>query len=275
MPFPPGSAGAKLYPNGFVCLDPKTGTNTECLLNAVWTWGDNHPRNYPDDPHPGQTATVQAVEQLTGLNIDDTLVMNLSGFRSLVDAVGGVDVTVTQRLTIGGDDQRPVASGRLTPGRHHLDGNQALWFARSRWKTDDYDRMARQRCLITALVRRVEAGTVADRLPQLLRALRSDIVTSISLEDLDRWSALGEKVRAGRMTTLVFDDRIIDTVRPDVPTMRALVEAALEDTADPDAGKPDASGRVVDRRIVVKTNAGRRVLVESDVSQDVTAACRG
>ena len=82
-----------------------------------------------------------------GLRIDNTAVIDLAGFTSLVDAMGGVTVTVHDRIPIGGSHD---ASGGITPGsikgwiekgNQHLNGYKALWFSRSRATTDDYSRM--------------------------------------------------------------------------------------------------------------------------------------
>jgi LCP family protein required for cell wall assembly len=243
VPFPPGSRGAQLFPGGFYCLNATAGVNTECLLNAVWTWGQEHPQFYPGDPHPGRTATVQAVEQVTGLGINDVVMMDTRGLTSLVDAVGGVDVTITRRLPIGGDTEHRTATEWLAPGLHHLDGYHAMWFARSRWSTSDYDRMQRQRCLASALVRQVDAGKLAARLPEILRALERDFTTTIRMDDLPRWVDLAEKIRSARVRTLVLDDTVIDTVRPDVPGIRRLVAQVLDGGNAPVPDSPVTTGR--------------------------------
>jgi LCP family protein required for cell wall assembly len=244
VPFPPGSPGARAYPQGFHCVNAEH-VDADCLLNGLWTWGQEHPQNYPGDAHPGLTATRQGVEQLTGLTIDDWLVLDLRGFARVVDALGGVDVTLARRLPIGGDSAHPVASGWLEPGRHHLDGYHALWFARSRLTTDDNDRMARQKCLVTALARQVDAGAVAARLPALVGALRGSLLTSVALADLPRWVALLQRIRSGRIRALVLTDQVINPVRPDVPLIQQLVRSALTGSAagETPQAKP-ASGAV-------------------------------
>ena len=101
VPFPPGSRAARAFPNGFFCVNAQNGVNTECLLNGVWTWAENNrAQYYPGVKDPGLTATVQAVEQVLGLQVDDFLMVNLKGFITFVDAVGGIRVDVTERLPI-------------------------------------------------------------------------------------------------------------------------------------------------------------------------------
>jgi LCP family protein required for cell wall assembly len=261
VPFPPGSPGERAFPQGFHCVNAQQ-VNADCLLYALWTWGQDHPQDYPGDPHPGLTATRQGVEQVTGLTIDDWLVLDLRGFARVVDAVGGVDVTITRRLPIGGDAAHPVASDWLEPGRQHLDGYHALWFARSHWSSSDYDRMARQRCLVSALARQVDAGTVAARLPALIGALRGDVLTSVTLSDLPRWVALLQRIRSGRIRTLVLTDQVINPVHPDVPLIRQLVRSGVTGSPLPAASGSAAYG------------SGTRPAAGGVVPQDA-AVCQG
>ena len=76
-PFPPGSKGAERLPRRLLLHHAAAVANTECLLNALWTWGDDHQSYYPGDTHPGLTATIQAIEQLTDLTIDEYVMLNL------------------------------------------------------------------------------------------------------------------------------------------------------------------------------------------------------
>jgi LCP family protein required for cell wall assembly len=237
VPFPAGSPAEAAYPNGFYCIDPATGDNTECLLNALWTWGDAHPQYYPGDQHPGLTATLQGVEKVTGLTLDDYVMLNLAGFEQLVDILGGLTVNVAERLPVGGSVEHPVASRWLEPGRQDLSGYLALWYARSRWSTTDYDRMRRQRCVIADFVDQVDPVTVALRLNQVAVALQRNLQTSIPLSDLNAWVALAQRVKSSHLRSLTFTDQIINTGRPDVPRMQELVQQALT----PPATSPGAS----------------------------------
>ena len=96
---------------------------------------------------PGLLATTEAVEALTGLDIQYYVLVDLKGFRSLVDAVGGLDIAVQRRTPIGSQHE---IKGWIKAGNQHLDGYHALWYARSRANSTNYERMARQRCVVTA-----------------------------------------------------------------------------------------------------------------------------
>lgn len=94
-----------------------------------------------------------------GLPIHGVVKVNFSAFVKVVDAVGGVDVDVRQRIV---DYTYPIGEGQvglfqLEKGVQHLDGETALKFARSRHSSSDFDRSARQQELLKALVERVKS----------------------------------------------------------------------------------------------------------------------
>jgi LCP family protein required for cell wall assembly len=246
VPFPPGTRQAAEYPEGFVCRNAGAGgTNTDCLLNSLWSFAEEHrDEYYPGDRRPGLTATRQGVEQVTGLAVHDSVVVTMAGLQHLVDAVGGVRVSVRQRLPIGGSSENPGAlQGWIEKGEQRLDGWHALWYARSRWSTSDYDRMRRQRCLLGALVTQLDWARAARSFPNIAAALRENLSTSIRIEDLPAWVELAGKVQErGELRSLVLDDRLIDPNEPDLPEIRRLVRAAFEQESRSGAASGAASG---------------------------------
>ena len=92
--------------------------------------------------------------------------VNLEGFKDLVDAVGGVDAhRPRDRIPVGGLGSD--VTGYIEPGTRKLDGFETLWYARAREGSDDYSRMARQKCVMNAML---AAGQPADRAAQLREA---------------------------------------------------------------------------------------------------------
>lgn len=74
----------------------------------------------------GPACVVKTVEQMSGVRMDHFVEIDFSGFKGLVDAIGGVDITVDQEI-------HDKSSGlNLTAGEHRLDGTQALQFVRTR-----------------------------------------------------------------------------------------------------------------------------------------------
>ncbi|GAB6900207.1 LCP family protein [Kineosporia succinea] len=248
VPFPSGTPGRNKWPDGFNCGD-------ECLLNAIWTWAEQEGSGYDKFRNPGLAATEDAIEGAIGLKIDTYAMLNLKGFAEFVNAIGGLTVNVRERLPIGGDSNplSPIyhvaTGGWIEIGENqHLDGYHALWFARSRWASDDYHRMQRQRCVIAAFVDQVDPVTVALQFPALAKAAKRNITTGIPIGDLDAWVELSKRVQGGKVTSLPFTREVVDVARPDFDKVHELVERALaaserttpagEATASP---RPDAS----------------------------------
>ncbi|WP_285592607.1 LCP family protein [Kineosporia sp. NBRC 101731] len=238
VPFPLGTPGNSAWPDGFDCGDA-------CLLNAVWTWAEGPGSGYDDFRNPGLAATEDAIEGATGLKIDTYAMLNLKGFAEFVNAIGGLTVNVRERLPIGGDSNpaspiyRTATGGWIEIGdQQHLDGYHALWFARSRWASDDYHRMQRQRCVIAAFVSQVDPVTVALQFPKLAKAAKRNITTGIPLSDLDAWVDLSKRVQGGRVTSLPFTRQVVDVVHPDFDRVHELVERSISSSEQATTPKP-------------------------------------
>src|SRR5918993_1836654 len=151
VPMPPGPL-RKQWPDGY-----------PDLLNSVYEYVTERPALFHGARDRGAAAVKQVVSYILGIPIDYYAMVDLAGFDQFVDALGGVTVTVTERLPIGGltaSGARVPPDGYIEPGTRRLNGDQALWYARSRRDSTDYDRMLRQRCLIGALVRQAEPMNV-------------------------------------------------------------------------------------------------------------------
>jgi LCP family protein required for cell wall assembly len=267
-PFPLGTGAHQAFPDGFYC--PGVSLQAACLLNAIWTTfnGADYKKYYPNSKNPGLEATEDAVEGATGLHVDNYLMLNLNGFRDFVNAIGGVTVNVTEKLPIGGNVEDPGATiGYILPGKHkHLNGFDALWFARSRWSTDDYDRMRRQRCMIGALTEQTNPVTVFKAFPQIAATLKTNLSTSIPQKDLAAWLTLAERIKNNKVRSLPFTDQVINTSAPNFAKMHRLVEAALNPPAVTATPTPSASASGTTK----KTKAKKLNL---DQAQNVDQVC--
>ncbi len=255
-PFPPGSEGAKAWPKGF-----GSSTDGARLLNAVWLeWGEAHPEYYPGTDEPGLAATRSVVGTIIGMPIDYDVVVNLDGFTEVVDAMGGLRVTVPTRLPIGGGydldsngNKVPtgVENGEQTyreypiqryiePGKDQLlDGFEALWFARSRSGSNDYQRMNRQRCVLQDAAEQYTPLKVAQSFPQIAASADRNVETDIRADELPAFVTLGQRIQEGNLRSLSFTGDVIDTTDPDYAKMQGLIQQAiLESTGKIPARKP-------------------------------------
>ncbi|MEV4003432.1 LCP family protein [Actinomadura sp. NPDC049753] len=110
-------------------------------------------------PRGGAACTRRTVESLTGVRIDQTVVIDFGGFARMVDALGGVEVTLPTAV----DDSK---SGlELPAGRHRLRGKQALAYVRTRHGLgdgSDLDRVRRQQQFLASAARQAEVVMAKD-----------------------------------------------------------------------------------------------------------------
>jgi len=122
----------------------------------------------------------QVVENLLGLKIDHYVLIDFNGFQDLVDAVGGVQIDVTDPFTI--DQDIWFAAGSQT-----LDGKHALAYARWRGGSDgDFGRINRQQQVLRALIRKGAGLDVVRSLNDLLPAVKSNIRTDLGATEMAR-----------------------------------------------------------------------------------------
>ena len=156
--------------------------------------------------------------------------VNLQGFQDFVDAIGGVVVDVKERLPIGGNSKNRRADGWIEAGdNQELNGFEALWFARSRWSTDDYDRMRRQRCVIGAAADQADPVKLALGFPKLAKAAKDNMSTDIPQNELQAWVELGTRIKDAKVRSLPFDNTVITSRSdPDYDAIQSLVDDALK-----------------------------------------------
>lgn len=243
VPFSEGSPMLKVYPYGYNC-------GSECLLNAVYVTAEGRPDLYPDSKSPGLVATIEAVQGVTNLKINYYAMVNLNGFKGLVDAVGGVTMDVKTRIAMFGHDDA-WKNTYIEPGKQKLNGQEALWYARSRVQSDDYDRMGRQKCLMAAMVSQLDPQTVLLNATKIARSGKELLSTNIPAKELGQFADLALKARGQKIRTVSVVPPAFNTVTPDFPAIQAAIQKAIdrsESTVAP-TKKPntDKSGRAANQ----------------------------
>ena len=152
--------------------------------------------------------------------------VNLQGFEKLVDAVGGVTLNVRDAIPIGGIGA-PV-TGHIKPGKRKLNGFETLWFARSRVAADDYSRMARQKCVMNAMLHQLSPQTVVLNFEKIAKASQALITTDLPKGEVDRFMQLALKARSQPVRTVSFVPPMISTGNPDIDKIHAAVEKAID-----------------------------------------------
>ena len=218
--FRAGSLMKTLMPGGWNCGD-------ECLLNGLYQWGTENRKRFPASiKDPGVEATREAVEALSGIDIQYSVLIDLRGFQQLVNAVGGLTIDVKARTPIGGGTSR--VSGYIEPGVRHLDGYHALWYARSRHGSSNYERMARQRCVMTAMMQQLNPQTVLLKFQDLARAGGSIVRTDIPQEQLGMFVDLALEAKSQKVTSVNFVPPLINPWSYDPAVIRSRVSQAID-----------------------------------------------
>jgi LCP family protein required for cell wall assembly len=219
FPFAKGSIMAKQFPHGYRC-------GTTCELNSLATWAADHKPLFKGVANPGVEATAEAVEGITGLKVNYYAMVNLQGFRSLVQAMGGLTLNVRDRIPIGGVGG-PI-TGYLPPGVHKLNGFQTLWFARSRESADDYSRMARQKCVMNAMLQQLSPRLVVTKFEKIAKASEQLITTDLPASELGRFAQLALKARSQPVSTVSFVPPLVNSGHPDVASIKLMVRSAIK-----------------------------------------------
>ena len=201
-------------------------------LNSLMSYADRHPKDFPQ----GGLATLQnAVGALLGIPIHYHATMEFEGFIHMVDAVGGVDIDVPKAIDDPGYDG--FGEGRrgwsITAGRHHLDGADALAYARSRKSAgeSDFTRAGRQQQIIVGLKdAATDGGSVFWELPGLIGAVGDSIRTDLPIDRLPELAAAIDEMGKGSITRAVIrhplvrsvDTRYGSSLQPDLAAIRKV-----------------------------------------------------
>ncbi|GAA3134252.1 hypothetical protein GCM10010466_26160 [Planomonospora alba] len=232
--FVPGSPMAKRFPNGFR-LPAGPGGGREDLLFAVWEYADAHPEIFGGRKEQGARVLIDTVGYTLGLKIDWYALVNMWGFARLIDAIGGVTITVPHDVVFGKYNE-----GVVKAGTRRLKGADAMWFARSRTYSDDFSRMGRQRCVLGALLQQADPATVLARFNRIALATRELIRTDIPRPMLEHLVPLALKVKNAKVTSVQFVPPLINTGYPDWAKIRTVTAKAIQDSvssaAAPTAG---------------------------------------
>ncbi len=206
------------------------------IINALWKYGSEHPDSFPGIGPPGAEALKVAIGELTGLPIHHYALVNLQGFVQLIDAIGGVTITVPERVY---DAAYPHEDGTtevidIRPGEYLMDGHTALAYARSRRTSDDYSRIGRQRCVLQAVAAQADPVTVIRAFPDIANAIKNNVSTDIPLERLPDLIALLPLLQADELVSVRFVPPRYTGPRtpagyntPDLDVIRTHVEAVV------------------------------------------------
>lgn len=219
------------FPNGYDC-------GVDCLVSYLYTYGEEHPDLYPnaesEHSNPGIEAMRDAIGGVVGLQLQYYVLIDMEGFSDLIDALGGIDIDSTGRYPLGGEEDvnhEPInVDGWIEPGEQHMDGHTALWYARARHGTTDYDRMKRQRQVQEAILTQFDPANILTKFEAVATAGAQVVKTDIPKEMLSGFVTLASKTRALEITKLELSPPEVNVIRPDLDAIHALVTKTLAES---------------------------------------------
>jgi len=248
-PFPADSPLHKLYPNGYYC--PEKPLAELCMLNGIYTLAEQHKNLFPGVKYPGVEATRSSIEEILGLKINYWAMIDLKGFEKLIDAVGGITLDVGKKVPIGSLHSPKGVYGWIKAGKNqHLDGFHALWFARSREYSTDYERMIRQKCVMNAMLKQLDPATVVTKFQKLADAGKQIVATNLPADQIGPMMDLAMKAKVLPMASVSFTPPTLKaasgsypTVNPDFADIAATVAAtiAASEAKDDPVAQPTAT----------------------------------
>ncbi|GAA1391387.1 LCP family protein [Catellatospora chokoriensis] len=148
----------------------------EAKINAAFAWG-------------GIPLLVQTIEKFTGVRIDNVIIVDFSGFKEIVDALGGVTITVEKGFT-STHSLLPGSKRTFKAGKQVMDGGMALDYARERYvfADGDFTRIKHQQQVIKAILDKATSGGVLSspaKLTSFLNATAGAVKVDSTMNLLD------------------------------------------------------------------------------------------
>ena len=174
-------------------------------INTVYKFAE------ADKPGSGSTAVKTMVGNILGTQIDNFALINFTGLKDLVDAVGGIQINVTRAIS---DPLFPAETGDgfspfyIGTGLHTMDGATALKYARSRETTSDFDRARRQQEVIDAIRQKtLSLGVLTNpvKLNNIITALGKNFKTDLDIDQIHSLYSLYSKVSDTNRSNNVID----------------------------------------------------------------------
>ncbi len=169
-------------PRDMVDVPLADGRKYRGKINSLVSYARHHPKQFPGSDGTGFDVLRGALGKLLGMEIDYHAAVTLQGFVNVIDELGGVNVYVAHSFCDPTYDEYGFTRGfAITKGRHHLNGQQALGYARIRKAAgeSDFTRAARQQEVLSGIRDSIVHGDFINDPIGLMRALGQTITTNV------------------------------------------------------------------------------------------------
>jgi polyisoprenyl-teichoic acid--peptidoglycan teichoic acid transferase len=179
-----GTGGFRTDTIMLVTINPKAGTvNMTSFPRDLYVYipGWTINRINTAFPRGGFPMLQDTFEYNFGVRPDYFALVNFWTFATLVDNLGGVNVYVGATLS---DHRSGYGDYTVYRGQVIMDGETALWYVRSRYSTNDFDRTRRQQEVVRAIFYKLLNINAITRAPQLYDTYKRSVSTNMALEDI-------------------------------------------------------------------------------------------
>ncbi|MES0341734.1 MAG: LCP family protein, partial [Candidatus Humimicrobiaceae bacterium] len=185
----------------------------EDKINAAYAYG-------------GEELMIKTIQGLIGAEVNHYVTLDFQGFIDLVDAMGGVDITIDRPLV----DEKTGAN--LSPGEHHLTGEQALAYTRSRsTELGDIGRIQRQQHLFRELIAQKLNTQYLLNIAHYFNILTENTRTDLDMMTILRYSKAALSFNSDNFETSIIpthsdwiEDNTISIQVPNIEEARAMWE---------------------------------------------------
>ncbi len=196
------TAGMITIPRDLMVSIPAQAKPTQDRINTAHVWGDLY--KYPGG---GPALAKRTIYENFGIPIDYYVSIDFAGLVKIVDAVGGIDINVEKAV----NDK--AANFFMPTGMQHMDGETALWYARSRMGDSDFWRARRQQQVLMALREKALRLDLITKLPALLPAMWGTIRTDLSPTDVLSLAPIAKEIDVRNIRNRVIDETMVTSSR--------------------------------------------------------------
>lgn len=168
-------------------------------INAAYLYGEEKSPN-----GGGLELSERTVEYVTGLAIDHVISVDFKAFSEIINELGGVDVYLDKPFS---ENKQWGVDFYVASGLQHLSGDVALYYARSRYSTNDFDRARRQQQVLVAMKdKAMQIGFLANpfKINSVLDILKNRVKTDLALFDIIKFSRLTQEIENNSIKHKVF-----------------------------------------------------------------------
>lgn len=160
----------------------------------------------------GYERLTETIKYNLGLDIDGYARLNFNGFRTLVDSLGGIEIAVDcgiQDWRLREPDLDPQVEENwemftLPIGFHTFDGDLALWYARSRRTSSDFDRGRRHQVILRAMFRKIRQMGLIEQINDVWGQATEIVETDIALDEMIALGTTALSLRPDQLVSYIF-----------------------------------------------------------------------